>query len=230
MSHSPWHAAPGRRTGGGRQHVAGQPGTKPFPQQGPGTALLPPAPRKSCRYSDFPASDVPWSENADEPWAEKRDPWLTARPEAPRDSDPAVLLLVGAETRCQGARVWVWNWKVMNVTGPGRPEGPRRASAPSRPVSWALGPGARWVSINEVNRERRLPERFLSLPRPPRPPPRVLCSSGPSVRVCEGARPGQMLSQASSEGHVSGRRSRPGDLRFLWSELPTLGLSCGFWS
>lgn len=208
MSHSPWHAAPGRRTGGGRQHVAGQPGTKPFPQQGPGTALLPPAPRKSCRYSDFPASDVPWSENTDEPWAEKRDPWLTARPEAPRDSDPAVLLLVGAETRCQGARVWVWNWKVMNVTGPGRPEGPWRASAPSRPVSWALGPGAGWVSINEVNRERRLPERFLSLPRPPAPrrvssalqvPPYV-CARAPARGRCCHRPPQRAMSPGGGPG------------------------------
>lgn len=74
----------------------------------------------------------------------------------------------------------------MNVTGLGCPEGPRRMSMPSRLVSWDLGPGPRWVPINEVSRERRLPERFLSLLRTPRPPPCVLCSSGLSPRVCEG--------------------------------------------
>lgn len=95
-----------------------------------------------------------------------------------------------------------------------------------------LGPRSRCrVGIHQRGQQRKASSRAIPVAASaPRPPPRVLCSSGPSVRVCEGARPGQMLSQASSEGHVSGRRSRPGDLRFLWSELPTLGLSCGFWS
>lgn len=93
-----------------------------------------------------------------------------------------------------------------------------------------LGPRPRWVSINEVSRERHLPEPFLLLLQTPPSPP---CVSGLQVPpyVCARAPAwGGGCHRPPPGGCVSMWRSRRWELGFLWSVLSALGLSRGSWS